>query len=1229
MVAREMNPTELQLRLVFNNGVLSETQEANGLKRSWVLLKPHFQTICDVVSYILDSFNLHDSSPHGIILFRDDFVLPEFESISILKDNDLISVKRKETRLLNASKAVQEATAYIKDGVVEKLPLPSGVKLLANEEFDKQTGGHQSESEKDEDEGVEIRSPAQNDPNGDLASKKRKSFSKLENAKKKRKVQTISRTVQKKHAHESEHITKPKKKKKRESRSNQNALCSPVDMEKFASDLVPESKSERSLSPCLFTKKVNKATLRQKKKRVLNRSEQDEAKKDELCDRQQPVKDMTIDTGPKEKIVANIIPHHGEDSHSQQVEIVKDSEENQGANAFDVNPTENGTWEDHSGAKNVSDNQIVKSSHRATGGHQSESEKDEDEGVEIRSPVQNDPNGDLASKKGKSSSKLESAKKKRKVQTISCTVQKKHITKPKKKSEHITKPKKKRKHKSRSYQNALCSPEDMEKFASDLVPESKSESELNESKEDNNQASAMPDKTKKVEHHLSDILLQLSNLTRQVNRATLRQKKKRVLNRSEQDEAKEDELCDRQQPVKDLTIDTGPKKKIVANIIPHHDEDSHSQQVEIVKDSEENQGSNTFDVNPNENDTWEDHPGAKNVSDDQIVKEDVWEKVIEAVSAKKARLMPEDNWNKKETGAKWPSSCYNEVQDDAEKVASKLSSQKLPTPGLANSKRDAWEEITEVASAKKAQAQLMLEGNWNKKETGAKWPSSSYNQVQDDAKKVASELSNQNPPTPGLANGKRDLWEEMSEAASAKKAQLLLEDNWNKKDTGAKWPASLYNKVQDDTKKVATELSNQKPPTPGLGMARLQSISSTLPSNGEKDVWEEITEAASAKKAQLMQENNWKKKETGAKWPSSRCNEVQDDAKKVASDPNIQKPPTPGLANGEKDVWEEITEAASAKKAQPMQENNWKKKETGAKWPSSSYNQVQDDAKKVASKLSNQKPPTPGLANGEKDVWEEITEAASAKKAQLMQENNWKKKETGAKWPFSRYNEVQDDAKKVASDPNIQKPPTPGLANGEKDVWEEITKAASAKKAQLMQENNWKNKETGAKWPPSWYNEVQDDAKKVASDPSIQKPPTPGLANCEKDVLEELTKATSAKKAQLVQEDRWNKEETAAAMVLQQLKECHWPKAVNEQSQLAKPSESARSIRAQARAQARALAHQNQSRCPAKQGLDRKSPLIEPTVAGLRTHKAENGVGQLDIRDFNGSRVFRDMKVWP
>ncbi|XP_074274382.1 uncharacterized protein LOC141598591 isoform X6 [Silene latifolia] len=1150
MVAREMNPTELQLRLVFNNGVLSETQEANGLKRSWVLLKPHFQTICDVVSYILDSFNLHDSSPHGIILFRDDFVLPEFESISILKDNDLISVKRKETRLLNASKAVQEATAYIKDGVVEKLPLPSGVKLLANEEFDKQTGGHQSESEKDEDEGVEIRSPAQNDPNGDLASKKRKSFSKLENAKKKRKVQTISRTVQKKHAHESEHITKPKKKKKRESRSNQNALCSPVDMEKFASDLVPESKSERSLSPCLFTKKVNKATLRQKKKRVLNRSEQDEAKKDELCDRQQPVKDMTIDTGPKEKIVANIIPHHGEDSHSQQVEIVKDSEENQGANAFDVNPTENGTWEDHSGAKNVSDNQIVKSSHRATGGHQSESEKDEDEGVEIRSPVQNDPNGDLASKKGKSSSKLESAKKKRKVQTISCTVQKKHITKPKKKSEHITKPKKKRKHKSRSYQNALCSPEDMEKFASDLVPESKSESELNESKEDNNQASAMPDKTKKVEHHLSDILLQLSNLTRQVNRATLRQKKKRVLNRSEQDEAKEDELCDRQQPVKDLTIDTGPKKKIVANIIPHHDEDSHSQQVEIVKDSEENQGSNTFDVNPNENDTWEDHPGAKNVSDDQIVKEDVWEKVIEAVSAKKARLMPEDNWNKKETGAKWPSSCYNEVQDDAEKVASKLSSQKLPTPGLANSKRDAWEEITEVASAKKAQAQLMLEGNWNKKETGAKWPSSSYNQVQDDAKKVASELSNQNPPTPGLANG-------------------------------------------------------------------------------EKDVWEEITEAASAKKAQLMQENNWKKKETGAKWPSSRCNEVQDDAKKVASDPNIQKPPTPGLANGEKDVWEEITEAASAKKAQPMQENNWKKKETGAKWPSSSYNQVQDDAKKVASKLSNQKPPTPGLANGEKDVWEEITEAASAKKAQLMQENNWKKKETGAKWPFSRYNEVQDDAKKVASDPNIQKPPTPGLANGEKDVWEEITKAASAKKAQLMQENNWKNKETGAKWPPSWYNEVQDDAKKVASDPSIQKPPTPGLANCEKDVLEELTKATSAKKAQLVQEDRWNKEETAAAMVLQQLKECHWPKAVNEQSQLAKPSESARSIRAQARAQARALAHQNQSRCPAKQGLDRKSPLIEPTVAGLRTHKAENGVGQLDIRDFNGSRVFRDMKVWP
>ncbi|XP_074274384.1 coilin isoform X2 [Silene latifolia] len=642
MAAREMNPSELRLRLVFNNGVLSKTQKRNGLKRSWVLLKPHFQTICDVVSYIVHSFDLHGSCPHGIILYMDGFVLPEFESISILNDKDLISVKRKETRSLNASKAVQEATTYIYDGIVEKLPLPSGVKLLANEEFDKETGGYQSESEKDEDEGVKSTSPVQNTPNAALASKKRKSSSKLESAKKKRKVQAISNTVQKKHLHESEHITKPKKKRKHESRSNQTALRSPDVMEKFSNELVPESKSESELDENKEdtiqasampdkTKKVSRSTLRKKKKRVLKKSASDEAKKVELCERQQPVKDMTMDTGSKKEMVANITQQYDEDSDAEGDLVpvvirpglirftssgkVKDIEENQEAKALDVNPTENGTWEDHSGAKNVSDNQIVKEAYCW--------------------------NGITSKRKGQKWGQTSTWKESRNGNT----------------------------HSSSAWDDG-----------------NQSTSSWQESREINGQFNnTWADK----KHHSSNKSVNFDKLIPLVDSPKVGDViAYRLLELSSS-------WCPELSPFRVGKVTSFEPESNMIKLVPVPE----------------------YPLNLPKNDVDDETPlGSSIYSEDGSLETDFH-------SLNEVRIMKLGDLTQSEgkIGSSTPTTKkVNEVQDGGKKVVADLSNQKPPTPDLANGKKDVWEEITEAVSAKKAQ--LMQEDSWNKKETAAKRP---------------------------------------------------------------------------------------------------------------------------------------------------------------------------------------------------------------------------------------------------------------------------------------------------------------------------------------------------------------------------------------------------------------------------------------------------------------------------------------------------------------------------
>ncbi|GLT74604.1 hypothetical protein SLA2020_463920 [Shorea laevis] len=172
----------VRLRLLFEDRyILSKSQRKDGLRRSWILLKPQqHQTISDLSSYILHFFRLHHSCPHGLILSMDDFVLPPFESTCVLNDKDIISVKKKGGTLTKVIE-VGDGVNFLKgEEVLERQPVVPGVKLLSNEEFDKETGGHDSEQLGD---AVVVKTT----PVRSTVSKKRKASEKLPSSKKKKK----------------------------------------------------------------------------------------------------------------------------------------------------------------------------------------------------------------------------------------------------------------------------------------------------------------------------------------------------------------------------------------------------------------------------------------------------------------------------------------------------------------------------------------------------------------------------------------------------------------------------------------------------------------------------------------------------------------------------------------------------------------------------------------------------------------------------------------------------------------------------------------------------------------------------------------------------------------------------------------------------------------------------------------------------------------------------------
>ncbi|KAJ6719658.1 COILIN P80 [Salix purpurea] len=159
----------VRLRLVFDNVLNTNTE---GLRKCWMLLKPQHKTISDLSTHILQVFDLHNACPSGLFLSMEGFVLPPFESTCILKDKDIVRVIKKAgtaTEIIKIDGGLNDSLNVVE--IIDKPTVITGMNLLANEEFEKESGGYESELEVDVAAEVE---DVENSPEAKAVSKKRK-----------------------------------------------------------------------------------------------------------------------------------------------------------------------------------------------------------------------------------------------------------------------------------------------------------------------------------------------------------------------------------------------------------------------------------------------------------------------------------------------------------------------------------------------------------------------------------------------------------------------------------------------------------------------------------------------------------------------------------------------------------------------------------------------------------------------------------------------------------------------------------------------------------------------------------------------------------------------------------------------------------------------------------------------------------------------------------------------
>ncbi|KAK9063474.1 hypothetical protein SSX86_017344 [Deinandra increscens subsp. villosa] len=204
-----METQSLRIRLMFEDRSVSQQQRTKGMNRTWILIEPNqHPKISDVCNNLLNKFDLRSSCPNGILLFMKGFVLPPSESTRILKNDDIVCVRRNEVALTEA-----------KDGA------DNVMLLLENEEFDKETGGYQSETE----DAVVVKVEEESSPKV-TTSKKRKASTKCQSSKKKKHPSPVMDGVEDELATDENRISK-KKIKPNEEVKKENAETSDKNIE--------------------------------------------------------------------------------------------------------------------------------------------------------------------------------------------------------------------------------------------------------------------------------------------------------------------------------------------------------------------------------------------------------------------------------------------------------------------------------------------------------------------------------------------------------------------------------------------------------------------------------------------------------------------------------------------------------------------------------------------------------------------------------------------------------------------------------------------------------------------------------------------------------------------------------------------------------------------------------------------------------------------------------------
>ncbi|KAK9113602.1 hypothetical protein Syun_020399 [Stephania yunnanensis] len=279
-----------RVRVAFDDGdLLSESQRSQGLDRSWFLVKPELKSVSDLASHLARDFNLAESCPNGLLLYVDGFVLPSFESTHILKDNDVVRVKRKGS-VTGFLRKDDEPNLLEDSGITEKQPVLEGGKFLALIEHGNRTGDNTNEPEANghtsNKDVLHLDTLANERP----SSRKRKSSKSLENKREKKirsKSPEKSPSVLVENVENDKHIgyqdddngtSSKKKSRKKEKSSKSNGKYNDKSTDKVEDRIKTNAESLTAETP-------SRSARRKKAKRIwlreLLRSQKEELKKPE------------------------------------------------------------------------------------------------------------------------------------------------------------------------------------------------------------------------------------------------------------------------------------------------------------------------------------------------------------------------------------------------------------------------------------------------------------------------------------------------------------------------------------------------------------------------------------------------------------------------------------------------------------------------------------------------------------------------------------------------------------------------------------------------------------------------------------------------------------------------------------------------------------------------------------------------------------------------------------